>query len=509
MNRGVLVLLIAVAGIFYLSLKSKLRDEDVPREKLSAVINSPHQEVRPFISPDGNTLYFSRRHHPGNTGGSRDYQDIWVSHFSQGTWSEPEKLNPPLNNKKTNTLCSVTSDGSYALLLDSYKKVKTPLVQAYDSPAGWGAPMEVDIKNFTNRSSYYDFFYQEHLEVILSAVDDGRGYGDQDIHVSFKNSDGSYTQPMNLGPVLNSKKGDFAPFLAADGRTLYFASFGHQGYGGSDFYVSYRMDDSWKRWTRPKNLGPGINSELDENYLSVTADFKYVYFESYATGAEEKDIYRARLPGQFHPQNLIPQENSQQQQVIAQKQNTNKPATSNTALHSNPNKKPASGPAVSANRPGTNGNFQRERSNAASSSDLATGNLTLRKYLEDGQLHNKVLRNSYFPYNSYQLTVQGKTKLAEISKVLKNNPGLEILVEGHSDSWGTDEANLRVSYLRAQTAAHYLVDQGISGSRLQVTGLGAEHPLASNDDEVEGRELNRRVEVTLIAPATTYRFTVY
>lgn len=464
MNRWIPVLVVAVAGAFYISLNSG-KSQEVPREKLSSRINSEYQEVRPIISADGTTLYFSRRNHPENTGGVRDYQDIWVSKYIDGEWSLPVKLPAPLNNKKTNTLCSITSDGHYALLLDSYKRVKTPLAQAYDSPAGWGAPGDLVIRDFINLSSYYDFYFNEQTKVLLSAVDDGKGYGEQDLQVSFKQEDGSYSRPQNLGKAINTPKSEFAPFLAADGKTLYFSSFGHKGLGGSDFYVSYRLDDSWKNWSEPKNLGPGINSKDHENYFSITADLSYIYFESYPEGSEEKDIYRAPLPRQFHPELMAP--------------------VSETAV------------IVSNDEARTTSQMEQ------GIQDL--GNLITRQYLEDGLVQSKILNNSYFQYNSCQLSPEGISRLREISEILQAHPSMEAQLTGHADNWGTNGANLRISYLRAQTAAHFLIDQGISGHRLQVIAKGEEGPLASNDDEKDGRELNRRVEVTLINSAEVYR----
>ena len=489
MNRGLLVLFIAVTGFLYFSLNSKLLLVEVPREKLSSIINSEYQEVRPLISPDGKTLYFSRRHHPENTGGVRDFQDIWVAHYQNGEWSVPVRISETLNNKKTNTLCSITSDGSYALLLDSYKRVKSPLAQAYNSPAGWGAPGDLLIKDFTNQSTYYDFYYQEQTQVLISAIDDGRGYGEQDLHVSFRLEDGSYSKPQNLGNAVNSSKSDFAPFLAADGKTLYFASFGHHGLGGSDFYVSYRLDDSWKKWTEPKNLGNGINSIHDENYLSITGDFSYIYFESYPNGAENKDIYRAILPQQFRPDNLAPAENTKTVITDATQQEVSE-----------------HGPEVpeSATK-----NPSKKAGDAGSNEPSTINNLPAREYFQDGQVMSKILQNSYFPFDSYQLSAQAHSRLKAVASILQKNPDLEVLLEGHSDSLGKDEVNLKISYLRAQAAAHYLIDQGIPISRLQVKANGDLHPLASNDDEKEGRELNRRVEVILISSTTSMRVTIY
>ena len=526
MRRGILVLLIAVAGTLYLSLRPVYPTTSTPREKLSSIINSDYQEVRPLISPDGMTLYFSRRNHPENFGGAKDFQDIWVSHYIDGDWSQPATLEAPINNKKTNTLCSITSDGKYALLLDGYKQVKTPLAQAYDSPAGWGSPGDLIIQDFLNTSPYYDFYYHEQSKVILMAIDNGRGNGEQDLHVAFRQKNGDYSHPKSLGNVINTKTADFAPFLAADGKTLYFASFGHDGLGGSDLYVSYRLDDSWMKWTEPKNLGSDINSEHDENYLSVTADFSYVYFESYPKGSSEKDLYRALLPEEFHPQNLAPKIETQAlvvnnsvnessidlmpeseaeleatPELTAYKEFTDPPRLTVSPVYDTDPK-----PAYSSDyTPPMNAEENDGYLIGKKSEELLFGSLLTHQYLDQGLLKNKVLNNTYFSINSYSLSPDCISKLDKISDVLRENPGVKAYLEGHADNQGSDNTNLRLSYLRAQAAAHYLVDLGISVQRLQVIGTGEELPLASNDDEKEGRELNRRVEVTLIKAARVYK----
>jgi outer membrane protein OmpA-like peptidoglycan-associated protein len=509
MSKWTLMLSIAIAGGIYLNLPSYQIIDNVPRERLGAIINSEYQEVRPFISPDGNTLYFSRRNHPKNTGGIKDYQDIWISTNINGNWSKPSPLGSPINNKKANTLCSITADGSYAILLDSYKKVKTPLVQVHDSPAGWGIPTELVIDQFANFSTYYDFFYHEQSKVLLMAIDDGSGHGDQDLHVSFKQEDGNYSRPINLGESINTKNSDFPPFLAADGRTLYFASYGHVGMGGSDFFVSHRMDDSWRNWTQPQNLGAGINSEDNENYLSLTGDYSIVYFESYPEGSEEKDIFRASLPKKFHPESMAIT-SKEDKLIVEQNMPTEPTATIDGTLsyknkkEHTENKSPTSiGPGPKAP---TAGKLQMERQDRAetfgnqSETRQPIEDLPNSQYFESGRLNSRVRKNNYFDYDSHQLSPDCINKLERISNVMLNNPSMEARLAGHTDSWGTYEANLRVSYLRAQSAAHFLVDQGIEANRLLVVGLGDQAPLASNDDEKEGRELNRRVEVTLSSP---------
>ena len=305
------------------------------------------------------------------------------------------------------------------------------------------------------------------------------------------------------------QKVGFRSFLAADGETLYFASFGHDGLGGSDLYVSRRLDDSWKRWSKPKNLGPGINSEHNENYLSVTGDFSYVYFESYPPGSEDKDLFRAPLPQQFHPQNLLPKASSIE--LIAAdaelRPNGDSPSPYNPSTPekqtAQANEETAYATPIPEVTPSLSNGLLMENVDTIPKKHFF-GNLLTYQYFDNGQIRHKILKNSYFPSDSYRLTPSCLSKLDEITEVLRENAMLQVYIEGYADSSGLNEVNLRLSYLRAQAAAHYLIDQGISVQRLQIIGNGELQPLASNDDEKEGRELNRRVEVTLINPVGAF-----
>ena len=326
--------------------------------------------------------------------------------------------------------------------------------------------------------------------------DNGRGYGDQDLHIAFLQEDGNYGAPINLGPTINSRKADFAPFLAADGQTLFFSSFGHKGLGGSDIYVSKRLDESWRKWSLPVNLGSGVNSELDENYISVTADLKWAYFESYATGSPKKDLYRASLDLQSLLQatpeapladseiapNAGIDKTQEQTELLSDSQSINQ--EEKALVNGDSNRKEYSRSAKSiTSKPQTHPNQNNI--------------VDQQPRLVEGAMQSKLSGNFYFASNSYRLPTHYQPTLDKITEILKDRPGMEAFIEGHTDNVGPADLNLRISHLRAQSAAHYVLDQGISASRLHILGKGETEPLASNDDEMEGRELNRRVEIVL------------
>jgi OOP family OmpA-OmpF porin len=79
---------------------------------------------------------------------------------------------------------------------------------------------------------------------------------DRDIYVSVQDKKGVWSQPINLGKKINTEMDEVSPFLAADGRTLYFGSNGRPGYGSTDIFMSKRKGSGWTDWTEPVNLGP-------------------------------------------------------------------------------------------------------------------------------------------------------------------------------------------------------------------------------------------------------------
>ena len=84
---------------------------------------------------------------------------------------------------------------------------------------------------------------------------------------------------------------------------------------------------------------------------------------------------------------------------------------------------------------------------------------------------------------------------------VNGHPRGDVMIEGHTDNQGNSPLNNALSIRRANSVARYLTERGVDPSRLAVRGYGARRPLVSNDDEVEGRELNRRIELSLIKVA--------
>ncbi|MEL7534410.1 MAG: hypothetical protein AAFN10_24100, partial [Bacteroidota bacterium] len=104
-----------------------------------------------------------------------------------------------------------------------------------------------------------------------------------------------WSQPVNLGSVINSPGDDDAPRLSPDGKAIYFNSNGHGGNGDHDVFVSYRLDDSWRRWSEPENLGAPISSPGYDFDFMITQDGKEAYWASNFKSSGSNDIFKMAI----------------------------------------------------------------------------------------------------------------------------------------------------------------------------------------------------------------------
>jgi hypothetical protein len=157
----------------------------------------------------------------------------------------------------------------------------------------WSKPRAIYIQNDYNSSGHENHFVNLKNGVIISSVEREETLGERDLYVSFWN--GRYgTEPINLGSVINSELEESSPYLASDNKTLYFASKGHNGFGGYDIFMSERQDDSWVNWSVPVNLGPAVNGSLDEEFFTITHCGKFAVF-SKQINVHNTDLFRIAL----------------------------------------------------------------------------------------------------------------------------------------------------------------------------------------------------------------------
>ncbi|TGE05510.1 OmpA family protein [Hymenobacter fodinae] len=476
-------------------------------------VNTKYVDTHPVISPDGRTLFFARQESPQNVGGAKDPQDVWYSTLQNAqkkTWSQAKNIGSPINTPGPNGLASVSSDGNTALLINVYKPDGSldpkGLSMTRRTKTGWSQPEKVTIDDYYNDDpENVDYYLGTSGKVLLMAVDRKDGQGQQDIFVSFRKEDGEgWTKPRNLGSNINTKKPEFAPFLAADGKTLYFASEGWGGYGKSDIFYSKRLDDSWTNWTKPRNLGSTVNSTDFDAYYTVSAAGEEAYLVSARKGIDNsKDIFRINLTPTFRPEVVTlvrgrVLDAATKKPIVATIHYENLLTGEEIGVAET---SPVDGSYTIVLPSGAHYGYRAESKEYLAESD----NLDVtdrQKYSEVNQDLYLVpfavgqtikLNNIFFAQSKYTLRETSYPELQRLIKTLKAYPQVEIKIEGHTDNQGDPALNLKLSQDRVNEVKKYIVSKGVSSSRITTEGFGDKKPIASNDQE-ETRRLNRRVE---------------
>ena len=236
---------------------------------LGKQVNTFYHEAAPVISPDGKTLYFFVQNHPENTYGKEGSQDIWVTRKDEnGEWSAPEHLKSPFNDHRSNQVFNVLPDGSLFVRGGKGRDSK-----GFSIVSPGGSWQEMSVKGYedmekgrfngatiSSDAKHMILYFTEVPKSIRS-----------DLYVSNRQPDGSWSQPEKLN--ITDRSDMFGPFIGPDDKTLYFASdkLDPKRQGGSDIYKSTRLDDTWKNWSKPVNLGPPINTAAGDAYFSMDA----------------------------------------------------------------------------------------------------------------------------------------------------------------------------------------------------------------------------------------------
>jgi len=494
-------------GMHAVDVREKLTAAMRIPENLGSQINTSEMEYNGLISPDGTTLYFTRR---GIDGGD---EQIWTSELEEnGDWSAAAQLDQ-LTNESSDDVCSVTPDGNTLLLLNNYEPAEDrPIAISHRTEDGWSQPEPQLVTGYYNLAepghiAYHQFRLGPDSRTLVMASYQSKGLGEHDLYVSFQTSDGVWSKPRNLGSTINTKSDDVDPFLAADGKTLYFSTNGRPGYGGYDIFMSRRLDDSWVRWSKPVNLGPTVNTSGDDQFFTIPASGDYVYFSSDGLGGEgSSDLFRVALPEQFRPLPLI---------LIAGvviEEGSKKPLGATIHYEDLATGKeigvarsdPKTGAYKIALVAGSNYGFRAEADNYIPvSENIDLTNLT--DYGEKKQNLSLVplevgstvrLNNLFFDFNKASLRSESVPELSRLADLMRKYSTMVIDIQGHTDSVGTAEYNQKLSVERATAVANYLRGHGVQANRLTVHGFGFTKPASTNISE-EGRQLNRRVEFVI------------
>ena len=264
---------------------------------LGSPINTSSNEVTFCLSADGLQMYIS-----SNRPGTYGIGDIWVSTRPtiNDNWTEPVNLGPIVNSPFADTVEYISPDG-LELCFDSLNRTGGKggwdiwmTVRATKNDP-WTAPTNLGTAFNTSAHDWKPCISSDNLTFYFTSMCPG-GYGGADIWAAGRTTtEEPWSEPVNLGPLVNSSADESGEFISGDGLALFFHSMRPGGSGSHDMWMTKRQttDDEWKD---PVNLGPTLNSASDDIMPNISPDGSILYFCSPRPGGQGAwDIYQASI----------------------------------------------------------------------------------------------------------------------------------------------------------------------------------------------------------------------
>jgi len=527
-------------------------------------INSEFEDYAPVLNEAEDEIVFTTRRREDNLNqnvfdDNKPYEDIFIAKKKGGAWSYAKNIGPVVNNPYHDSNVALSADGNTLFLFkdegggDIFYSIRA-------TGGEFAAPMPMPgIINSSFEEKSVSLSPDE--KTLYFSSNRPGGFGGLDIYRATKDSKGEWTNVRNLGPKINTEMDDDGPFIDYDGVTLYFSSKGRKGMGGFDVFKT-TFDPKSNEFSEPVNLGYPINTPDDDIYIVFSKDGKRAYYSSVREdGIGYTDIYMITIPEGI--KNVDPTTGPA---VVAKPDSTDTTPVVVTPTDPKPNvtdpvdvtpKKPTKDPeakksiqplkyvvkvvdaenqtpldakvrlsgskdniivpvsqqepgvyvfSVTSNKPkdyrlsvevpGYAFVNQVYRIEAATTDEKTVNRTVTMRKLTPGVV--SILRNLYFDFDKATFKTESYTELNKLENMMAQNPTMSIEIAGHTDAVGTKEYNQNLSVRRALAVKNFLVKKGIDQRRVKAVGYGKSKPLASNDDEQDGRELNRRVEFKVL-----------
>jgi outer membrane protein OmpA-like peptidoglycan-associated protein len=482
------------------------------KEALPMPPNSKYEDKLPVISADGTLLFTCREGDPQNTGGAT-FDDIYVAERqADGSWGASMNIGRPLNNDGHNYVVSVGSDNNTVILGNRYNPDGTVGGTGFSISTrgfmGWSMPVALEIADYYNESQYSEACIGPDGMTMLITLQRNDSYGSKDIYVCFKQSNGSWSAPKNLGMTVNTPVSEVSPFLAADGVTLYYSTAGLAGYGKNDIFMTRRLDGTWTKWSTPVNLGPEINSPQWDAFFTIPADAQHAYYCVRGMSGTDLDVWRVELPEVLRPRPVVIVKgivtNAETKKPMAASVRYEQLTTSAQVHEQLPIGAAVSDPVTGAytivlpsdHLFGVSADAAdfHPVSDTVSTYNLAAFRTIRRDLTLEPIVKGRTIRinNLFFDTGSATIRRESQADLDRIVVLMNTRPTIRIRILGHTDDVGKDAENLTLSMKRAKSVAEYLTTI-VDKDRITFEGRGETRPLVPNKDAAS-RQRNRRVE---------------
>jgi outer membrane protein OmpA-like peptidoglycan-associated protein len=534
---------------------------------MGSAINSPQEDFAPVLTVDENEIVFTTRRQEDNTSpdvadDNKYYEDIFVATRDGGSWKAAKNIGPPINTKYNDSNLTLSPDGSL-LFIYSDEGNGDILVSEKKGNGSWGEPTPLPgIINSSYREASVTITADENTLYFVS--ERPGGYGGSDLYVCTKDSKGEWSRVKNLGPKINTELDEDGPFISYDAKTLYFSSEAHKSMGGFDIFKSELLSAEKNEWSDPENIGYPINTTDDDIYFSISKDGKRSYYSSIRNeGQGYTDIYIITDLEKTNPQPVVAAKEPVKEPVKEEppkeepvkdpiKEPVKEPVKENPPKEEPPKKDPpkkvvqpikyiltvvdaeskqpldakvtmqglkdkavvgsvdkgdgvteysikstvAKDYRITVDKQGYIFQTLSVKVPAATAEEKTiTKTVEMRKLVVNAV---SILRNIYFDFEKATFRTESYNELNRLDAMMKQNPALQVEISGHTDVVGSKAYNKKLSLRRANAVRNFLTSKGVDPRRIKTVGYGEDRPIASNDDDKEGRELNRRVEFKVL-----------
>lgn len=488
-------------------------------------VNSEADDYAPTLTVDESRLIFTSRRQ-GSTGDYKDvdnhyFEDIWASDKVGEDWGYALNMGEDINTEGHESNVGISPDNKSLFIYRSDKKGDNILVTEYE-------------KERWQKAKYFKSIISDGRETSASISSDGKylffsssrenGFGGLDLYrCTWLGKE--WSDPVNMGDDINSTFDEESPSYDVSTNTLYFSSMGHKGMGGYDVYFSV-FDPSTGSWSRPENLGMPVNTPQDDLHFIITQDSDIAFFASSRDDSYGgQDIYSvspAHTDSIINPDTTVavadtmPKGDKPVLFSLVVEDEDGETIQCLLKISDQSNNENLLEETLETGIFSKSYSFDEEKTytftlEAEGKLFLtfnqkipAMGFDTLRiqklKVLKAPQLKKvNILRNVYFAFDKHTLDYRSTKELNLLEKYLTQNPSVRVEIAGHTCFIGPDGYNQSLSKMRAQAVKNYLVKRGVKASRIISRGYGESKPIATNDDEEEGRELNRRTEFIILS----------
>ena len=457
-------------------------------------INTRYSDYSPiYANSDYSELYFIS----SREGGFSDkidertgeyFSDIYSTKLDKkAKWSKPALVPDPISVEGSEGSAYINRRGTVMFFTKCKAEKKKSLgCSIYVSQRKgklWGQPMILQVKIDSNITIGHPTSNEDQTLVIFSSDLSG-GYGGKDLWLVQKEQRGKWSEPLNLGPAINTSGDEMFPFLHSDG-SLYFSSNGHIGLGGLDVFKSEK--DESGQYVSVINMKAPINSSLDDFGFIVERDTERGYLSSNREGGKGgDDIYQFELPPlEFSVKGVVTDSKTGAIMTGVKVQLISSNGATNTAITDNTGKysfklDPLTSYEIIVNTEGYLTKIERETTKGVESNKIFIVDLIV-----DPIRKEIILPLIKYDFNKYDLRPESLADLDKLAEGLLDNPNVVIELKSHTDYIGSIAQNNKLSQQRADVCISYLVGKGINADRLIAKGMGESSPYVI--EEKDGR----------------------